>query len=100
MGDDDDADPLRSDATDHVEPRRVWSTPSAAKVRREDELAAPVDEAVELDRLTLAAGKVFYLCAQRGIRVPAEASALATTSSMPFFVEHRNAQHRGSVRGP
>ena len=62
VGDDDDADPLRGDALDHLQ-----AAPGLLDAERreglveEHELAAPVDEAAELDRLALAAREVLDL---------------------------------------
>ena len=54
VGDDDDADALGGDALDHLEPPPGLLDAERGKgLVQQHELAAPMDEAVELDRLSL-----------------------------------------------
>ncbi len=58
VGDDDDADAARPHPLDHLEAAAgLLDAERGEGLVEEHELAAPVDEAVELDRLALAAAR-------------------------------------------
>ena len=67
VGDDDDADALRGDALDHLEAApRLLDAERRERLVEQHQLAAPMDEAVELDRLALAAREMLDIGAERG----------------------------------
>src|SRR5258708_3846548 len=66
MGDDHDTDASVAHPFDHGEaPTRLLDAERGEGLVEEDELAAPVDETIELDRLALAAGEMLDIDAER-----------------------------------
>ena len=92
--DDDDADALLRHLADHVEAApRLLHAECGERLVEQHELAAPMDEAVELDRLALAAGQMLDLGAQRRDARAGIGERLSDHALHGLLVEHGNAEH-------
>ena len=94
--------PLRAHALDHLEAAaRLLDAERRERLVEQDELAAPVDEAVELDRLALAAGQMLDIDAERGDVRAAGGERLRGLRLHLALAEDRDAEHAAaSARGP
>ena len=94
--------PWAGDALDHVEAApRLLDAQGRERLVEQHQLAAPMDEAVELDRLALAAGEMLDIGAQRGNARAGIGQRLCDRLIHLRFLQDRDAEIASSrSRGP
>ena len=93
MRNDDDADALRSDPLDHLKASpRLFDAKGREGLVQQHELAAPMDEPVQFDRLPLTAGKMLDIDAERWDLCPGIGHRLLDDRLHLPFLQDRNAE--------